>query len=360
MAERLKDLFFTDKFIGELGNAIKTAYPAFEQEEFNRLVYEKDWERKELKEKMHHTTRCMKKTLPEAYPEALKILVEISPGFQGFDALVFPDYVEHYGLEHWDLSLHALAIFTRLCSSEFAIRPFLAKDPGRAMQFMYRWAGDENFHLRRLASEGCRPRLPWAMSLTVFKEDPTPIFPVLETLRDDPEEYVRKSVANNLNDISKDHPDKVLDICERWHGQSENTNWIVKRACRTMLKEGNKRAMVLFGFLDPGQIMVRDLIFDPQSLGIGDELFFSFKIKLKDKTVNRVRLEYGVDFVKKNDKISRKIFQIKEADFKAGNHVIKKKHSFKDHSTRKHYPGQHRFTIIVNGVEKATGVVRLK
>jgi 3-methyladenine DNA glycosylase AlkC len=247
MAERLKDLFFTDKFIRELENAIKTAYPDFEQEEFNRL-----------------------------------------------------------------------------------------------------------------ASEGCRPRLPWAMSLPVFKEDPTPIFPVLEKLKDDPEEYVRKSVANNLNDISKNHPDRVLDICERWHGQSENTNWIVKRACRTMLKKGNKRAMVLFGFLDPGQIKVVNLIFDPQTPAIGDELFFSFEMKLRDKKVSRVRLEYGVDFIKSKNKLSRKIFQIKEADFKAGNHSITKKHAFKDHSTRKHYPGQHCFTIIVNGIEKASGMVRLK
>lgn len=360
MAERLKDLFFTDRFIRELGNAIKTAYPAFKEEEFNRLVYDKDWESKELKEKMHHTTRCMKATLPEAYPEALKILTEVAPKFQGFDALVFPDYVEHYGLEHWNLSLPALALFTSLCSSEFAIRPFLAKDPGRAMHYMYQWAEDENFHLRRLASEGCRPRLPWAMSLPVFKEDPTPIFPVLEKLKDDPEEYVRKSVANNLNDISKDHPDKVLEICESWLGQSENTNWIVKRACRTMLKEGNKRAMVLFGFLDPGRIKVVNLSFDPQTLAIGDELFFSFEMQLRDNKVSRLRLEYGVDFVKAKDKLSRKIFQIKEADFKAGNHTITKKHSFKDHSTRKHYPGQHRFTIIVNGVEKASGTIRLK
>lgn len=181
----------------------------------------------------------------------------------------------------------------------------------------------------------------------------------METLKDDSVEYVRKSVANNLNDISKDHPDVVLDICKRWYGNSTNTNWIVKRACRTMLKEGNRRALVLFGFGDPSQIEVKSLVFDRQSLDIGDELLFSFEIKLSDNEVHRVRLEYGVDYVKAKEKISRKIFQIKEADFEAGSYSITKKHSFKNLSTRKHYPGQHQFTIIINGVEKATGIIEL-
>ena len=152
------------------------------------------------------------------------------------------------------------------------------------MSHMYNWAEDENFHLRRLASEGCRPRLPWAMSLPVFKKDPTPILKIMETLKDDPVEYVRMSVANNLNDISKDHPDVVLDICERWFGRSKNTDWIVKRACRTMLKAGNKRALLLFGFGDPDQLKVANLSFDRQTLAMGEELRFSFEIELKDET----------------------------------------------------------------------------
>jgi 3-methyladenine DNA glycosylase AlkC len=359
MAERLKDLFFSEKFIIELGNALKIAYPDFDREKFYGLVQSEDWKSKELKQKMHHTTHCMNKTLPEAYPDALKILTEVAPGFQGFDALIFPDYVEHYGLEHWELSLTALALFTRFCSSEFAIRPFLARDPERTMQYLYQWAEDENFHLRRLASEGCRPRLPWAMSLPAFKKDPALIFPILEKLKDDPEEYVRKSVANNLNDISKDHPEKVLDLCERWYGHSKHADWIVKRACRTLLKDGHKRALVLFGFEDPGQIEVANFIFDRESLAIGDELVFSFEIKLKKEKVHRVRLEYAVDYIKAKQLISRKIFQIKEAEFKAGIFTITKKHSFKDQSTRKHFPGPHQFTIIVNGVEKANGKIEL-
>jgi hydroxymethylpyrimidine pyrophosphatase-like HAD family hydrolase len=196
--------------------------------------------------------------------------------------------------------------------------------------------------------------------LPKFKKNPTPILQILETLKDDPEEYVRRSVANNLNDISKDNPDVVLDICEKWFGENANRDWIVKHACRTLLKAGNKRALMLFGFGDPRHIEISDLEFTPQTLAIGDELYFSFKITKRDRDISRLRLEYAVNFVKANNKYLRKIFQIKEADFDTGSYSIKRKHSFKDLSTRKHYPGPHQFTIIVNGVEKATGMVKLE
>lgn len=360
MAERLKDRFFSDKFVTDLGLALKRVYPGFRQAEFRKLIYADDWESKELKQKMHHLTRSMAAFLPVDYSLALKILKEVAPNFGGFNVMIFPDFVEKYGQDEWELSLPALAFFTTLCSSEFAIRPFLARDPERAMAYLYQWAKDENFHLRRLASEGCRPRLPWAMSLPGFKKDPGLILPLLEILKDDPVDYVRTSVANNLNDISKDHPDLVLDICEKWFGLSKNTDWIVKRACRTMLKAGNKRALILFGFGDPGQFYVEDLSFDPEALVIGEDLRFSFKLKLEAKGVSRLRLEYGVDYVKANNKISRKIFQIREDDYKEGSHTFSRKHSFKELSTRKHYPGLHRFTIFINGVGKATGSVKLE
>ena len=359
MTERLKDLFFSDDFIKELGRAIAGVYPEFDQAEFHRLIHSDDWESKELKQKMHHVTQSLVATLPKDYAQALKILLDVAPLFQGFNALIFPDYVESKGLDDWDLSLPALAFFTSLCSSEFAIRPFLAKDPDRAMKFISKWAEDEDYHLRRLASEGCRPRLPWAMSLPEFKKDPAPVLQILEILKEDPVEYVRKSVANNLNDISKDHPDVVLDICESWYGNSVNTNWIVKRACRTLLKQGNQRALVLFGFGDPGQIEVENFRFDRQNLPIGDELRFTFEMKPGTSEVRRIRLEYAVDYVKARGKISRKIFQIKEADFGAGSYTITKKHSFRDLSTRKHYPGKHQFTLIINGQEKAVGLIEL-
>lgn len=354
MAEKLKDRFFQKEFFTDLGKAIRNIYPDFNREKFISLIYDEKWEDLELKAKMNHTTTCLAATLPEDYPGALKILKEVAPGFTGFDVMVFPDFVEKFGLDDWDNSMPALALFTTLCSSEFAIRPFLDKNPEKGMAYMKRWAADENFHLRRLASEGCRPRLPWAMALSGFKKDPKPILPILEKLKDDPSEYVRMSVANNLNDISKDHPDVVLDTCKRWQGSSKNTDWIIKRACRTLLKEGNTQALMLFGFGDPGNIHIEDLTLDCQELRVGDSLRFSFLMNLDHEEAHKIRLEYRVNFTKANGKLAGKIFQIREAEFKPGKHTISRKHSFKDLSTRKHYPGIHQISIIVNGVEKRT------
>ncbi len=360
MAEKLKDLFFSSSFINQLEDAIQQIYPDFDQENFIRLVHDGTWETKELKEKMRHIARCLHETLPKDYPEALKILIEVAPSFRGFDAMVFPDYVECYGLDEWDLSLPALALFTKYASSEFAIRPFLARDPERAMAYLRLCAEDEDPHVRRLASEGCRPRLPWAMALPVFKKDPSLILPILEKLKNDESEYVRKSVANNLNDISKDHPERMLDICERWYGHTENTDWIVKHACRGLLKAGNRRAMLLFGFGDPTHISVENLRLDKGALSIGEDLQFTFELRVNTKETGRVRLELGVYYVKAKGGLSRKIFQIKEDSFDPGSYLISRKRSFADQSTRKHYPGEHQISIIVNGLEMRKASFELK
>jgi 3-methyladenine DNA glycosylase AlkC len=301
---------------------------------------------------MRHLSISLKSTLPENFEEAVNILIEISPFIKGFEAMTLPDFVEVYGMEHFDLSLKALAIFTKYSSSEFAIRPFLKKDPQKTMEFMSDLAKSKNENQRRFASEGCRPRLPWAMALPDFKKDPTLIFPILEKLKSDESEFVRKSAANNLNDISKDNPDLVLDVCENWYGLSKNTDWIVKHACRSLLKAGNSRALMIFGFEDAKNVIVRNLIFDKKTVQISEEIVFSFQLELQAEKYSKIRLEYGMDFMKANGKLSRKIFQISEKTYEQGTFSITKKHSFVNRTTRKHYLGKHRIAIIVNGEEK--------
>ncbi len=359
MPEKLKDLFFSSSFVSQLRDAIQQVYPDFDKEKFIRLVHDDTWEAKELKEKMRHITHCLHETLPKDYPEALEILTKVAPSFGSFDAMVFPDYVECYGLDHWDLSLPALAFFTKYASSEYAVRPFLARDPKRAMAYVRVWAEDQNHHVRRLASEGCRPRLPWGMALPAFKKDPSPILLILERLKDDESEYVRKSVANNLNDISKDHPELVLDVCERWYGHTKNTDWLAKHACRGMLKAGNRRALSLFGFGDPTHVSVENLRLDKDTLAIGEDLEFTFELRVDTDKACKVRLELGVYYAKPKGGLSRKVFQITERSFEPGSHRISKKRSFADQSTRKHYAGEHQISIIVNGVEKAKASLEL-
>jgi 3-methyladenine DNA glycosylase AlkC len=353
MAEQLKNMFFTRESVDKMAEAVKRFYPGFDKQRFIDLIFDDAQEERELTEKMRHTSRCLHQTLPESFPEALEILKQIAPLIKGFDALTLPDFVARYGLDNWQLSLPALRYFTKYSTSELAIRPFLARDPDRAMPYMREWADDEDYNVRRLASEGCRPKLPWAMALPAFQKDPRPILPILEKLKGDESGTVRRSVANNLNDISKDHPDMVLDICEKWYGQSKQTDEIAKHACRTLLKKGNRRALLLFGCGDPAGLSVEAFKLGTDKLPIGEDLHYSFELVIGGNESRQVRLEYAVYYVKAKNKMSKKVFKLSENTFKPGRHAFSRKQSFQDMSTRKHYPGQHRLTIIVNGEEKA-------
>ena len=359
MPEKLKHILFPREKVEYFGKILKEAYPEFDNQSFVNLVCDANWTERELKEKMRHTTICLHHFLPADFSKAVKILQELVPKVTGFEAIVLPDYVEVYGIDFPEISVPALGVLTKCGSSEFAIRPFLNNDLEGTMKYMLRWADDDDFKVRRFASEGCRPRLPWGMGVPALKKDPALILPILEKLKNDPEEFVRKSVANSLNDISKDHPKLVLDICERWQGKSKNTDWIIKQACRTLLKQGNKRAMLLFGFANPEQMQIENLEFSNLKPMIGEDIFFLFHLKLNTKKQQKVRLEYIVHFVKLNGKTSPKVFQLKEVELKPGNHFMQKKHTFANMSTRKHFAGPHKFQIVVNGEVKAEQVVEL-
>ena len=352
MAERLKDLFFTSASIAKLAQAIERAYPAFDVAQFRALLYDDAWESKELMARMHHTAYCLGQTLP-AYPKALQILKRVAPHVSGFEGIMFADFIQQFGQNDWKRSLPALKFFTRFGSAEFAIRAFLAQDSQRALAYLYEWAEDKDHHVRRLASEGCRPRLPWAMALPQFKQDPRPLLPILERLKDDESEYVRKSVSNNLNDISKDHPELVLEIAERWYGKAERTDWVVRHALRGLLKARNARALALFGVNDAKHIAVKNFALDKTRVQIGAGFTFSFALRVGGKQARSVRLEYAIDFVRGNGGSHKKVFQIAERAFAPGLHMFRKKHSMVNRTTRKHFAGTHHIVIVVNGKERA-------
>jgi 3-methyladenine DNA glycosylase AlkC len=353
MPEKLKDILIPDDQVLKLAETINGIWPEFDVRKFTALVLDSQWADRELKQKMRHITECLHQMLPADYPQSISILEQIAPQFKGFVALSFSDFAECYGLDDWDISMNALAKFTSSCTSEFAVRPFLDKDPERAIQYFYRWADDENPSVRRLASEGCRPRLPWGMGLPKFKKDPKLVLPILEKLKNDPEEFVRRSVANNLNDISKDHPALVLDLCERWKGESLEIDRIIKHACRTLLKGGDTRALLLFGFANPELLTITGLATDNQNLRIGDHLRFSFTLSNHSGKPQKIRLEYRIHYIKSGGKTSAKIFQISEGKFPVGEHTITKKQAFTDFTTRTHFAGEHRLEIVVNGETKA-------
>ncbi|MDR0323895.1 MAG: DNA alkylation repair protein [Treponema sp.] len=355
MAELFKDRL-NHKSLSEIALAVQSVYKTFKVDEFLKSTMDETWEKLELLARGRKITMSLGKYLPADYSKALVILEKAIAGHSSdFLNFCLPDFVEVFGQdkENWDLSINALEKNTENASSELAVRPFIIKDEKRMMARMYVWSKHENEHIRRLASEGCRPALPWAIGLTKYKKDPTPILPILEQLKTDPSPYVRKSVANNLNDISKTHPDLVVKLAKKWYGKNEDTNWIVKHACRTLLKKGNRDVLAIFGLDDVASVDVDKFALGAKSVSIGKDITFSFVIFTK-KAV-KVRLEYGIDFVKSNGKRNRKIFQISEISLKANEKKIyTKKHSFADLSTRKHYPGIHSITLIVNGAERGT------
>jgi 3-methyladenine DNA glycosylase AlkC len=351
MAERLKDMFFTQESMTAFADAIRKVYPEFDTEGFKELVFDESFEDKEVKDRMSHTTRCLQQFLPESYPDALEVLVGAAPHVRSFEAMCLPDTIGQFGLDEWDLSLDALGHIGRRITGELAIRPFLDRDPEKVLPYLLSWSEDESPQLRRLVSEGTRPRLPWAMALPRFKKDPRMILPLLEKLKDDESEDVRRSVANHLNDISKDNPDIALEVCAGWYGQSENTDRILKHACRTLLKGGDKRALQIFGYSDPSTMRVENLRLEADTIAIGNELRFSYDLILEEG--GKVRLEYAVCFVKARGRRSRKVFKQTENRYAPGTYSFKRRHSFADMSTRRHYPGTHRLEILVNGEEKA-------
>ena len=270
--------------------------------------------------------------------------------------MFLPDYVEKYGLANTDYqtSIHAIEQITQFTSCEFAVRPFIIQYPQKMMQQMLVWTTHESEHVRRLASEGCRPRLPWAMALPSLKQEPSPILPILTQLKNDPSEYVRRSVANNLNDITKDNPEIVLQIAQGWKGESPQTDRILKHGCRTLLKQGNTTVLQLFGFGAVDGIALSNFRILTPSVKIGDYLQFSFELTNKAPQPILLRLEYGLYYLKSNGSLSRKVFKISEKQYDGQRTTtILRKQSFRLITTRQFYTGQHQLSIIVNGRELA-------
>jgi 3-methyladenine DNA glycosylase AlkC len=242
---------------------------------------------------------------------------------------------------------------TPISSCEFAIRPFLKRYSQETLLQMQAWSRHPNEHVRRLASEGCRPRLPWGMSIDLLKKSPDTVLPILEQLKNDDSEYVRRSVANNLNDISKDHPSLVLELAANWLGKTPNTDRLLKHACRGLLKSGNSNALRLFGTASDVPCAVSDCQLLAPVITKGERIQFSFELHLQAKTDAVLRIEYAVHFVKANGKAQPKVFKIGERLFRPEQKLrFSRSHSFKDLTTRKHYAGSHQLVIIINGIAK--------
>ncbi|MEP2669885.1 MAG: DNA alkylation repair protein [Cyclobacteriaceae bacterium] len=361
MAELLKYMY-NPEFFDHLCGVLKKTVPDFDEVRFIHSVFDTEWPDLELKQRTRKVTMALHPFLPEPFEKAAECLVNTSKIYikENYDKpaypLIFlPDYIELYGIDHFDTSINALEQITQLISAEFAIRPFILKYPVKTMRKMKQWSKHKNHHVRRLASEGCRPRLPWAMGLPDFKKDPSPILPILENLKKDKSEYVQRSVANNLNDIAKDHPKIVLNIAKQWKDISPETNWILKHGSRTLLKQGQTEALGFHGFNPNLKTQVAALKINHKKIKIGQTGEFAFKVSNQDKKKSNLRIEYAITFLTSTGKCSRKVFKIGEKEFRPDEAVnFVRKQRFTDFTTRKHYPGKHKLEVIVNGRTKTS------
>ena len=361
----LKDLYGFS-FYDRLANVMSQCFTAFDRDRFITAVLPPGFEQLELKERMRHTTEVLHAFVPGDYKEAVIVLKQFigklrENGFgeDKLEMMFLPDFLEVYGLDDFETSVEALEVFTQYVSCEFAVRPFILRYGQRMLDEMFRWSAHPNWRVRRLASEGSRPRLPWAMAVPFLKKDPSPLLPILENLKEDPSESVRRSVANNLNDIAKDHPELVIEIARKWKGMSKETDAIIKHGCRTLLKQGHVRILKEYG-LDSKGLEISDFKVLNPKVQIGGDLEFSFVLHNRNQAAKLVRLEYGIYYRKAKGNLARKVFKISERLFDAERATeIHRKQSFRLITTRRYYTGEHKISLIINGEEKATAVFEI-
>lgn len=360
MAEPLKNLY-SKVYVDSLLDSLSQVDPSIDKKGFKKTVFNTDWEQYELKQRMRRLAVVLNQYLFNDYKKDIDLIVRWvhllkaqSKTGQSFEYLFLAEYVDMFGQQDVDVSLKAIEEITQFTSCEFAIRSFIINEPKKVMAYMLRWSKHKHVNVRRFSSEGCRPRLPWGTAIKAFKKDPSMVLPILENLKNDSELYVRKSVANNLNDIAKDNPQLVIELIQKWKGTSAHTDWILKHGSRTLLKKANAEVLALFDLNTTLTCNVVEFSLVKTKIKLGDTLQFSFTLNPILKKSTKLRIEFAVYYVKSTGKSSRKLFKITENTFEKGQQVSYTKNlSFKDLTTRKHYAGNHKISLVVNGNELA-------
>ena len=347
----LKD-FIDRESVAAIVSAVAAAAGGLDEDTILEQIFDDEWEARALKQRIRHIAVSVRSHLPDDYAAALQIMRRAARAVDGgwISLWAFNDFVEEYGVDHPDLSLPALEQFTKFASSEFAVRPFIARYPARMAAQMLAWARDADPRVRRLASEGFRPRLPWGMGLPGLKEDPAPVIPVLEQLRKDPSEDVRRSVANNLNDISKDHPDLVVGLLVEWADESPETDALAKHALRTLLKQGHPGALELLGFRRDPQVDLISAAVDPVVARVGESTMLSIEIRSTTDAPQKLMVDYAVVFQNASGSGSRKVYKGAVVDLGGGEtFALSRKISLAQRTTRRIIAGPHSVEAQVNG-----------
>ena len=355
MTTLLKDRLAADA-IQRIAHVLAAIQPNFAHDDFIQQAHT-GLEQLELKQRVHHLITILSLHLSDDFSQAAHVLQQIpahwpthnEQGDYGFAAWPLIDYVAVYGLAYPDIALQTLKILTPLFTAEFAIRPFLQQHFDLTYGYLQQWARDDNYHVRRLASEGCRPRLPWGQRVPYLMSNHQEIITILEQLKDDNSDYVRRSVANNLNDISKDYPEKVIGVAQRWLANEPTVHrqWIIKHATRGLVKSGHADVLALLGFSQKLNIKNLDFSLNKTQISMNETVQLSLSFCLP-KAQNLV-IDYALHLPRANGKKSIKVFKWKTGLLAAGEHHLSQNYTFKVITTRRYYLGEHYFEVLVNG-----------
>ena len=333
----------------ELGGALGGVSSLFDQATFERIAIE-GLDERELMARVGWIAGALVETMPPVPEDADQVIraALANGGLHGWASMPVNTYVSQAMLDRPDIGLPLLAALTPRNSAEFAIRPFIDAQYEATMRFLRDWVHDPDEHVRRLVSEGSRPRLPWGQRLTRFIEDPAPTLELLEALRNDESLYVRRSVANHLNDIAKDHPELVLATARRWATSSTQGEFVVRHGLRTLIKRGHPQALAVLGFNPDVPIEITDFTCSPSTIAVGDAVTLTFT--LRAATTTRAAIDYVIHYQGARGTKAGKVFKLSVKDLPAGKPVhFSREHRFAHVSIRQIHPGPHRIEIQVNG-----------
>ncbi|HEX4997541.1 MAG TPA: DNA alkylation repair protein [Terriglobia bacterium] len=366
MAEPLKT-FFSAAIVRKLAGDLERVYPRFPAPRFIAGATA-GLDGLELLDRAKLIAASLARHLPPAYPEAIDVLLRslgpehatdelVGVGMAPFFYLPHVFFVAENGLDHFDVSMRAQYQLTKRFSAEFSIRHFLLRDPERTLATLSVWTRDDNAHVRRLASEGTRLRLPWAIRVPWLDRNPDRVLGLLELLKDDRATLVRRSVANNLNDLGKIHPALLVATCAAWLQQaSSERRALVEHALRSAVKRGEPGALALLGFGGKAAVALEDVRFRPRRAHIGDSVVVSFTLRSQARGPQALLVDLAVHFVKAGGRTSRKVFKLRKIDLAArARAALTTKISLAVHTTRKPRPGRHVVDVLVNGTEFHAG-----
>lgn len=378
MAEPFKNLINAE-VVRQAGRHLHRVWPAFDRQRFERLALA-GLDELEFKARAQHLGQALQSTLPDDFHHAADVLeASFKPvthvedpdkelgllrtddtGLAGWVLWPVGEFIAQRGLDHPERALQALHALTQRFTAEFAIRPIIVAHPELSLRTLGTWTSDPSPHVRRLVSEGSRPRLPWGLRLKALVADPSPTLPLLEALQDDVSEYVRRSVANHLNDIAKDHPDRLADWLERHLPDAPATRQrLLRHASRTLIKQGHGRTLTLWGLGSAFEGDVRWRV-SPRRITIGDSVALSLTLASTSASTQTLEIDYTVHHARAQGGASAKTFKGWRVTLAPGESLsLAKSHSMRPVTTRRYHPGEHPIDLRINGQIVARAAFRL-